>query len=331
MQAGSVGGRIQITARPGLALRQGEVVTLTVLKRLTDTSWAVAIRGRVYPARSAVELEAGSLVKARVSSAGRHLVLSLEAAAARSADALIRQGLPAGPLTQLIASSLLRSGQPVTAELVEKLRTILSRSPLKKVRAARALATLVDKGIDPAGPGAETLVRHLCFPQPEEQGRRRGRGRPLPRSPSEARQALAVLVSAGPPGAIAVYNHRRGRSQSWVVIPFLFTDTDGDYPGTLKLLYDPYRKAPLQAAISVAAPGGEEISFCADLQGARQFSVFCGDPAARQRISGRLRALKVKLRNLGFDLDDIIHGGDEFDGFSPVWDGAALRGVDAVG
>ncbi len=333
MIARSVGGSVQISRHQGLSLRLGEAVSLHVLKRLGSDKWAVAIQGRVYPARSGLALEPGAVLRARVSASGRHLVLSLEPTRHLATEALVRHGLPGGPLQELMAASLLSSGQPVSAEALEKMRVALSRSSLRKDRAARAFASLLDKGIDITSPGAEKLVGEINFGQ-EEGGRgRRYRGRDLPRNKEETSRTLQSMAAPGPggAGAIAAYNHLRGRAQSWVIFPFLFTDGPDEYPGTMKILFDPFERRPLALALSVSPNGGADISFHASLQGGRRTHVFCSDPALRRRAGRSLRAFSAKLRNLGFEVDDIIHGGDDFDGFSPAWEGAPLRGVDAVG
>jgi hypothetical protein len=335
MIARSVGGNIQISRHQGLSLQPGEVVSIHVLKRLDVNKWAVAILGRVYPARSSLALEAGAHLQARVSASARHLVLSLEAQSPGQAAALLRQGLPAGPLPELAAASLLSTGRPVSPEALEKMRLALSRTPLRKDRAAKAFATLLDKGIDILSPGAERLVREISFGQGQEGDGRRRRGRDLPRSAEEVRRAFLSMAAADPRGAgvIAAYNHLRGRGQNWVVLPFLFTDGDDEYPGTMKILFDPFARRPLAFALSVSPKGGADISFHAALQGegGRRMRLFCSEPGLRRRAARSLGVFAAKLGNLGFEVDDTIHGGEEFDGFSPAGEGASLRGVDAVG
>jgi hypothetical protein len=309
------------------------MVSLHVLKRLDANKWAVAIGGRVYPARSGLALEPGAVLRARVGASGRHLVLSLDPGLRPAEAALHRLGLPAGPLQEVIAAALLSSGQPVTARVLEKMRLIVSRSALRKDRAAKAFATLLDKGIDITSPGAERLVGEISFGQ-QGGGERRGyRGRDLPRSAEEARRAFQSASAAGPhgAGAIAAYNHLRGRSESWVVIPFLFTDGPDEYPGTLKVLFDPFAGKPLAFALSVSPNGGAEVSFHGSLQGGRRVRLFCSERSIRRRARRSIGPLAAKLRNLGFELDDIIQGGEDFDGFSPAGEAGLLRGVDAVG
>jgi hypothetical protein len=331
MIARSVGGNIQIPARPGLELRQGETVTLHVLKRLQGTKWAVAIHGRVYPARTELALETGSTLKARVSLVGRLMTLTLAPSDASAANVLGRQGLPAGALSQLIAVSLLRSGLPVAPELVERMRQLLSRSGPRQPRAARALATMADKGISLSGSGTERLVEQLTYGE-EGGGRRRGGDRRLPRDGAEAGRAIRAMAgTAAPPGAVTAYNHLKGRSQSWVVFPFLFREGETEYPGTIKILFDPFQGRPLRMALTVHPGGGAGVDFHVGLQGRRPVHVFCGDERLRTRIAASTAVFSAELRNLGFQLDDTIHEEEDFDGFSPAWEGASVKGVDAVG
>ena len=87
-----------MSTRPGLGLKAGDVVTLHVLKRLTDDKWAVGLKGRVLPARTDLDLSPGSTLRARVqSSAGRIVFVLDRGTASPLADAWAGRESPPHP------------------------------------------------------------------------------------------------------------------------------------------------------------------------------------------------------------------------------------------
>ena len=138
-----------MSARPGLGLRAGDVVTLHVIKRLTDDKWAVGLKGRVLPARTDLDLSPGATLRARVQSAAGRVVFVLERGPALPvADALLRAGVPDTPEARLIAAALVSGGKAVDPGTIDRVRALLAKSRLEARRGARAAATMLDKGID---------------------------------------------------------------------------------------------------------------------------------------------------------------------------------------
>ena len=219
-------GSIQVSARPGLGLRAGDVVTLHVLKRLTDDKWAVGLKGRVLPARTDLDLSPGSTLRARVQSAAGRIVFVLDRGTPPLlADALGRQGIPNTPEMQLIAAALVRSGRAVDPSSVERVRTLLAKTRLEARRGARAAATMLDKGIELSSEGAADLLELLCLGEPGGRDPRRRRGRPFPRNGREAKESLAAAAPPdGPTSGLHVYNALRGKNETWIVVPFLYRE-----------------------------------------------------------------------------------------------------------
>lgn len=329
MTPGITGGSIQISSLPTVGLRSGDTVVLTVLKALAPGKWAVGINGRVFPALSELDLTPGAILRARVSAAAGKFVLTVEKGMADPVSlALQRQGLPDTPLTQLIAGSLLRAGRSVLPEIVERMKAVLSRSGLDQRKAARIAATLVDKKIDLASSGLEALMALLAFGEKGGGDPRRFRGRPLPNTAAELRKLVAALPAAdAAPAGLQVFNHSRGGSPTWVVVPFLFTTGEERIAGTMKFLYDTFASRLMRFVLS---SGG--LSFSVSLEGqVRRMSIFCDEEPVRRAAARGLDSLRAKFHNMGMEVDDTIHEGELFDGFSPAWEGASLRSVDAVG
>jgi hypothetical protein len=329
MTPGISGGSIQISSRPAVGLRTGDTVVLTVLKALAPGKWAVGINGRVFPALSELDLTAGSILRARVGAAAGRFVLTVEKGVADPVSLALRhQGLPDTPLTQIIAGSLLRAGRPVLPEIVERMKAVLSRSRLDQRKGARIAATLVDKKIDLGSPGLDALMSLLAFGEKGGGDPRRFRGRPLPNTAAELRKLVAALPAEdAAPAGLQVFNHSRGSSLTWIVVPFLFTSGEEKIAGTMKFLYDSYASRLRRFVLS-----SDGLSFSVSLEGrARRMSIFCDEEPTRRAASRSLDTLRAKFHNMGMEVDDTIHEGELFDGFSPAWEGASLRSVDAVG
>ncbi len=338
MTPGTVGGNIRIEARPGLRLVPGETIALNVIKRLEGNRWAVGIRGRVYPAVSDLPLESGAMLRARVRAEAGRMVLALSRSPSDAMRAALRaQGIPAGDLAELVAQGLARSGLPIAARTVERAASLLSRTRLDPRKGARIVATLVDKKVDLASPGIEALLAVLAFGEKGGEDPRRYRGRKFPDSAPAVKDFTAALPadSAENPAGLQVYNHLRGASQTWVVVPFLFGSGPERLAGTLKILYDPFLARPLRLALSA---GGISFHLPLETHGSgsrarkrRTLSIYCDDAALQRAAARGLDRLKAKFHNMGMEVDDTIHKGDAFDGFSPADEGMPLHGVDTVG
>jgi len=329
MTPGTVGGTIRIPSQPAHELRLGEVVVLHVIKRLDAGKWAVGIAGRVYPAASDLPLEPGSTLRARVGAAGGRLVLTIvENVPDAVSAALQRAGLPTEGDTAIIARAFARSGLPILGEMIQKVKTLLSRSDMEPRRWARAAATLVDRGIDPASPGGRALLPVLGFGEKGGADPRRYRGRPLPQDAAAAREFVGSLAEdpGDHPSALQAYNHLRGRSQSWVVIPFVFASGQRRIVGTIKILFDTYKARPLALTLST-----ETATFHLPLHGRQRLSIYCETQEQRSAVANRLDSLRAKFHNMGLEVDDTVNDGDAFDGFSPVGEGESPPSVDTVG
>ena len=220
-------------------------------------------------------------------SAGR-VILTIEKGIENPASAaLLRQGLPDTPLTQLIAGALLRSGMPVLPETVDRIRSILTRAKLEPRKAARLLALAVEKRIDLSSPGLGSLLSLLSFGEKGGGDPRGYRGRPLPRGAKAVKQLVAGLAveGASQPSVLQAFNHARGNAPGWVVVPFVFTEGEETLAGTMKFLYDSRAERLLRFVLSA-----DGLHFSLDMEGqVRRMTVF-GDeeraPARRATSSG---------------------------------------------
>ena len=326
-------GSIQVSARPGLGLRAGDLVTLHVLKRLTDDKWAVGLKGRVLPARTDLDLSPGSTLRARVQSAAGRIVFVLDRGTPPlPADALGRQGIPNTPEMQLIAAALVRSGRAVDPSSVEKVRALLAKTRLEARRGARAAATMLDKGIELSSEGAADLLELLCRGEPGGRDPRRRRGRPFPRDGREARESLAAAAPPdGPTSGLHVYNALRGKNETWIVVPFLYRQGDTDCPGSLRLLVDPFAGRLRRMVVGVQPSGSAAWHFEFTLEGSRRMTVYCDDESSVRSARANLDTLTAKVHNMGIEVSDTVTEGREFDGFSSARGDTVIAAVDAEG
>jgi len=333
MTPSPVGGSIHVSLTVSSGLRQGETVALRVIKELAPGKWAVGIRGRVYPALSDLLLEPGMVLTARVGGAPGRLVLTISSVEPDAvAAALSAHGLPPGGVEELIARALARSGLPLAAETIQKLKALVTRAGGDERTSARSAATLADKRIDPSSPGAAGLLKVLAFGQKGGDDPRRYRGRPFPETARQVKEYVGSLgrradAPAARSSALPAYNHRAGRSQTWVVIPFSFTAGEARVAGTLKILFDAFAARPL--ALSLAT---SDVGLYLPLQGRqRPLSIFADSPAVMTAAARGLDTLRSKLHNMGFEVDDTVKEGNAFDGFTPIEVGESLPRVDTVG
>lgn len=327
---GPVGGSIHLGPQPKPALRPGQTVVVHVIKRLDDGKWAVGVLGRVYPAFSSLALEPGAVLKARVSGLAGKLILTVSDVVPDAVlTALERIGIPRGALAELVARTMARTGLPLLPDTVRALTSLLTRAGMEDRRSARSAVTLVDKRIDPNSPGAEALLKVLAFGDKGGDDPRRYRGRPFPETPVELKGFVGALASdpESPSSALPAYNHARATTQSWIVIPFVFTSGAQRVSGTLKILIDAFTSRPLAMTLCT---GG--LAMHLPLRGQRRsLSIFCDSAGLKRAAERGLDSLRSKFHNMGLEVDDTVKEGNAFDGYTPIEEGEILPSVDMVG
>jgi hypothetical protein len=330
MTPSPVGGSLHVSQPAASGLRLGETVVIHVIKELGPGKWAVGVRGQVFPALSDLLLQPGSVLRARVGGSAGRLLLTISSVEPDAVvQALSANGLPSGGVEELLARALARSGLPLLPDTIQKLKTLLARAGVDERKSARAAATLVDKRIDPGSPGAASLLRVLAFGQKGGDDPRRYRGRPFPETPRSVKEYAGSLPDrdGSQPSILQAYNHRAGRSQTWIVIPFVFTTEGARLEGTLKIQFDVFKERPV--ALAVCAP---DVSLYLPLQGRRRkLSVYTDSESVKRSVLQGLDSLRSKFHNMGLEVDDTIKEGNAFDGYSPVEEGEILPSVDTVG
>jgi hypothetical protein len=232
----------------------------------------------------------------------------------------------------MIVAALVRGGRPVDPDTVAEVRALLAKTRREGRRGARAAATMLDKGIDLSSPGAADLLDMISLDEPGGRDQRRHRGRRFPRDGSEVKADLsAVDGPEAPASGLHVYNALRGRSETWVVVPFVYRDGEVECPGTVKMLVDPYAGRLRRMVVGVRPTGGGGWYFSFDLEGRRRMSVYADDAPISGPARANLDILTAKVHNMGIEVSDTVRDGREFDGFSSTDAEAVLPAVDARG
>jgi hypothetical protein len=322
----------------GSALKTGQYVKVQVLKSLPGGKWAVALGGRVFPASADAPLAAGKSFFAWVEQTDDRVLLHLSDPAAQSLMERLF-GRPSGklPVSDAMVTALFRSHISVSPEIIVRLSELFFRfkrllhltSKADDHRLARLLAILFDKGIDPRSPGMVYLLALLGgFAGGEKNGgRRREPNLDDKRAASQIKQDIADRGEEdGNP--LQLFNHLKGKSGSWIAVPFRYRLEGKSYHGTLRVLLDNYSVKPLRGILDIVTEKQEKLSFQLTHKGRHiRMAAYAKPKAAKADLDREYRQLAELMQNHGIDCDDTVYDGEDFDGFSETTD-TAYYGID---
>ncbi|UCF98963.1 MAG: hypothetical protein JSV89_05340 [Spirochaetaceae bacterium] len=326
--------KLNLSARSELSLRSGDSVIVQVIKRLTESKWAVGIRGRVLPAVSKVELAPGQRLRAVVAVRHGQIILKISDQPANPIQELIsRQGLQPNQMLESIVTSLLRSGLSVTPERLQQVRQLLEKLKLDPKKFARLSAVILDKGIDPRSRGLDQLLPILGYGE-RESGERRGGNRQMPRDPERFAEQLCEEIghSAGGEGnSLQVFNHLQGSDYTWIIVPIDYSyEGSGRVYGTIRLRYRVGQQQVDRIIVVARNESGGKWSFVLQAGGEPELIIFTDPLDKRRKAKSELDVLLLKLQNLGVKTDDTIREDRYFDGFDLPWEELSYRNVDTV-
>ena len=132
---------------------------------------------------------------------------------------------------------------------------------------------------------------------------------------------------------LQVFNHLKGREDSWVIIPFHFINDESPFTGNLKLLLDHINYEIKKAVLTVNLQNGDKWSFFIN-PGKNQVNVlvFSNKKVYIDKKSRSFKALMLNLQNIGVKIDDKIYDDTYFDGFYPLFpvEGHNIEGFKTV-
>jgi hypothetical protein len=336
MQPSRVSNSFYVFARPDLQFRSGDTVIVRVIKHLSGQKWAVSLNGHVFPAVAEAKLKAGDSFRAWIRQAGDRVYLHLKEPGVLH-DALLSQGGDSKELSEIIISSLFRNKTSVNPEIVASLNHILHSFKQKHnllgstrdSRIARALSILLDKGIDPTSDGVDWLLRSLTYTG--EREKRRQKKNHSEKDFSKIKKIIKRRFrssASDQENPLQIFNHLKGKTDSWIIIPYNFHTDQSSYSGSIKILYDPYKLEVRRMVIEVLCGDDEILSFLLIPKKDKiQLNFFSDNREMLSKANRKIGILKAKLQIHGVECDDIIYDGKYFDGFSPMED-FAYKSVD---
>jgi hypothetical protein len=123
---------------------------------------------------------------------------------------------------------------------------------------------------------------------------------------------------------LQLFNHLKAARDNWVVVPFRIDALEG----TFKLRV-PHNHQRAEQIVVEASSGSGRWSFSLSPKGGKvHLRVFCDDEDLKRQGQQKIRKLMSKLQNHGVEYDDSIYDEREFDGFSPIWEGAGGHQID---
>ncbi|GEM_PF-1722248 len=348
MLVDNISNKIDFIARSDLKLRSGDFVLLRVLKRLYGNKWAVGIKGRVISAYTKLDLTPGKLIRARVVAEGNRLILKLDNAFSDPVlEAAENIGLKPDALLQTIIESILRSNLPVVRRTVLAMRAKLGSVKSNRHKLARLMALLHDKGFDINGDTLDVFLELLGNSaykgedgykrHEEEKGEEEGD------ETDKATEGLAKIIrkqltmkTESPGSPLCLFNHLTGKHDNWIVLPYNVTYGNRSFSGTVRIKYDRYNGKILRFIIQMTT-GKNEMYFYLEPRKNEEtkrrykMMIFSDDVRLSKKIYSKLDSLRLKLRNLGVEIDDTIFESDDFDGFSPLWEMPKYQVIDTTG
>ncbi len=317
------------------ALKPGDLVTLNVIKQLTDGKWAVSIKGKVIPARSDVELVPGSSIKAQILSSGDRLVLKIMKDNPRPIQQLLSGlGIAQDGVCEAIVTSLVASDLKVTQEIVTKIRKTMERMKKDDIKSARILALILSKNIDISNPNIDELFQLLSYGNSAGNGEQKEKHRENgEREPGEKKRIKKAVMrtSENPDNLLQVFNHLNGDPNNWIVIPFSFDEQGEDFEGAIRVLYNTKTRKTEKVVLSISVSGNPVFSFFMHpANDTISVKMFSADPDFDASHNENFRDLTIKLQNKGAKIDDIVYNEEDFDGFTPSADVFPYKTIDTL-
>lgn len=322
MIPGSFPRLLQIESTSDSLLKDGERITISVIKHLTGNKWAVGINGRVIPAFSEKDLTPGQKLAAYVIRHGNKIFLKCDVPKGHNfSHYLIQQGLPDDTLSQSIVLTLIRTHLSLQPELILKMRHIIGKLKKKPKILARLLALLYEKHIDITSERIEPLLELLSYGEDTGKYREKDNKKRFLRNYRDVEEELKKIVkkTAEKNNLLQLFNHLKGKNPDWIIIPFNFDSNNKKLSGTIRILYDFFVQKIKKMTISINLNKNIQIFFHIIEEKNHKFlTIFCSNKEKRAQLAKEIGNLRKNLQNTSIIIDDIIYKEDSFDGFTPM-------------
>ena len=325
-------------AIPGRAalpkLRSGQAATIRVIKPLGSGKWQVSIEGTLRIVESGIPLVPGQRVRVTAAWNGPRLTLRAVSDSPPLSSRLAEAGVPDDELTRLVVMALRRSRMSLEPARILALRELLARLRNPDALRTRLAVMAADKGLKVSADFVEDLAE-LVHGGGGRQGRSRERRRQ--RDPAESgREADAGRQIAeqcsrredvGMP--IHLFNHRIADHENWIIVPYLAHGDEGTIQGSIRVRTAPDGRTDRANITALSGDRTWQFRLNRRAEGRWDVRLVCNKPPDGAGHRRETRALREKLRNMGFDLDDNIGQTEDSDGFDS--DAAGMfAGIDTL-
>jgi hypothetical protein len=323
MDSIDINGSIQVklNARFTQLLRSGDFVYISVIKKLAQDKWAVGIFGKIFPARTQIELKIGDVIKARVQIQKNTIYLKLISEDKMFLNEKLSQyGISSDRLSLLIFSSMINAGLPIDSNALRKIKQLLESLKKEEQGVVSLLVRILKKGISLDSPRIYELVDILNYGEEKRKKKEKQKKQEFNFNPTKVKEAIRdyiIRCDDNLDNILPLFNHLKAEEENWIIIPFSFTIEQVDLKGTIRMLYDSYNKDVVKMVVIVWV--NQEVKWSFYLKNTNKLptlTIFCNDEKIIKRARAVLSQLRLKLHNNNIKVDDIIHGDKNFDGFS---------------
>ena len=314
---------IKLNHSANFTFKAGDIVTITVIKRLAGNKWAVGIRGKVFPAFSEKDLVSGQKLKAYVLQNKDTIFLKCDIPQKGNfSDYLVQQNLPDDPLSHNIILSLLKSRLSVNPELIMKLRQIIKKMNKKPEKLIRLLSIIYEKKIDISADKIKPLIGLLSYGEDTGEEQEKKNKKKNLNDNKKIKEKLKSIVHKGTGkdyNLLQVFNHMKGENPTWIIIPFNFDSEDVKISGTIRIFYNFILQKAEKMTLMVNQNNDVRMGFhIVEKKDHKSLMISCNSEEKRIKIKKEIENLRGKLQNSHVIIDDIIYKGEEFDGFTPL-------------
>jgi hypothetical protein len=232
-----------------------------------------------------------------------------------------------------VRQAFLNSGLRTDTPIFKRAQAVFSRMSNKSKTAAGVLAALAEKGIIPELGLVDYITETFCGYGKSDGGTRRQKKREQrgdePGFQSIVTQLKLQIETPGSQDSLLhLFNHLKGKGESWVLLPYKVSSKGREVGGTIRLRIGEAGKINRVAMDALSEKSPFAVSFRWPFAAGDAITVRSTDKRALSSFASRVGELPEKLRNLNSIIDDNIIEEGRFDGLS-LEDDTRARGVDS--
>jgi len=341
---------IKIANASGINVVTGDEISIQVIKHLFGNKWAIGFMGRVYPAQTQLELLPEQIIRVKVVKTGSQLQFKIindtfsaapkDAIPGSITELMKKLGFAEDPVIKQIITALIRSEMPIDPVFIRKIREKMEKEKKSGDNVIRLLVNLLGKKIDISTIKIDELLQVLDYgsnqeqdgtPHNKQQQKRQLTSGQLKQHFTNIIENKEETVKVQQDNLLQMFNHLRGKDDSWVIIPYEFLTTEMLFTGNLRLLLNTKNQEIKKAVLIVNQTNGDKWSFFINpVKNQLNVLVFSNKKLYIDKKSESFNTLILNLQNNGVKIDDKIYDDKYFDGFYPVFVPEEYKTIDTV-